>query len=462
MNAHTRAPDQVVIISDYSRVRGGASKLALLLAETLRRRDIRVTVFSGDLAEGDATRPRADGISLRGLSGASLLEQRKFLAVLGGIWNAQAAKSLAALIEQNDTPRTIYHVHGFLQTLSPAVFQALHRVRERVVIHAHDYFLACPNGAFFDYRSGTECDRFPLSAACTMRNCDKRSAAHKAWRLVRQAVQNRLTRDFLRDSRIILIHEDMQRYLERGARPLARPSVIRNPAQAFMRDRARPEAQSGFLFVGDIHAYKGVFVLAEAARKAGVPICFAGEGVERAQLQQVYPEFRFAGWQDRTGLMRLAAEARALVVPSLGPEPFGLTLVEAIACGLPVVVSDKALLSSEVEAAGAGLAFRAGDSDHLAEQLARLAHDDALIRRMSGHALEAKGRFAQTEEDWCARILQLYRDMLADRDGTGNPKMDARQACHQHCNQKDDHVMFACEPMCPVLGNLRRVYCRGA
>lgn len=356
MTRADRKPDRVVIISDFARARGGASKLALLLAHCLQGRKLAVTVFSGDQDTAGST----PGISFAGVAGATLLEQRKAAAALNGIWNRDARAALSKLIQTTDTPATIYHVHGFLQTLSPAIFAALEPVRARVVIHAHDYFLACPNGAFFDYRSGTECARTPLSAACVFRHCDKRSYAQKIWRVVRQAVQNRAARRVLTRARVVLLHAAMQPYLERtGKRGRISACVIRNPAQPFLTDRPAPEKQRNFLFVGDIHAYKGVFVLAEAARKAQVPLCFAGEGVDRKRLQMQYPEVQFAGWQDKEGLAALAARARAVVVPSLGPEPFGLTLVEAVACGLPVIVSDSALIAAEIEAAGAGLAFRA-------------------------------------------------------------------------------------------------------
>ncbi len=421
MTAGNDTPDQVVVISDYSRVRGGASKLALLLAEQLQQRDIPVTLFCGDVSAYNSGSADDPGLAVRGVAGASLLEQRKSLAAMRGIWNREARTSLAALVEQIDTPRTIYHVHGFLQTLSPSIFRALHPLRERVVIHAHDYFLACPNGAYFDYRSGTECARAPLSLACTFRNCDKRSAAHKLWRVLRQGVQNSVTRDFMTDSRVILIHEDMQDYLERSARRLARPCVIRNPAQPFLNRATQPETKHGFVFVGDIHAYKGVFVLAEAARKAGMHVCFVGDGADRAQLQRDYPEFQFAGWQDRQGLARFAGQARAVIVPSLGPEPFGLTLVEAVASGLPVVISDGVLMAPEVEAAGVGLVFRAGDEDHLAQVLTQIAGDDALVRQMSEKAHATRDRFAQSEDAWCDKIMQLYREMISARAHSALP-----------------------------------------
>ncbi|WP_283180096.1 hypothetical protein [Gemmobacter sp. 24YEA27] len=84
---------------------------------------------------------------------------------------------------------------------------ALRPVAGRVVLHAHDYFLACPNGAFFDYRAGVTCDLSPMSLGCVTCNCDKRSAAQKLWRVARQAVQNRAVSRMLPEATVVLLHE---------------------------------------------------------------------------------------------------------------------------------------------------------------------------------------------------------------------------------------------------------------
>lgn len=398
-----RLPDKVVVITDFSRERGGASRLALLMARTLSSRGVPVTVFAGDLPPGDMPA----GIKMAGIEGQSLLDKGGIAAAASGLWNAKALKALRRLIAEADTPGTVYHIHGFLQTLSPAVFAALRPVRRRVVIHAHDYFLACPNGAFFDYRSRSECGRTPLSLPCVGRNCDKRSAAQKAWRLIRQAIQNRLVADTLRDGRVILIHEGMQSYLARGP-AIANPVTVRNPAEPFLPAPIEPARNTEFLYVGDVHAYKGVFELCAAVQASAVSLMIAGDGQDRAALEAAYPEVTFLGWQDRGGLARHAARARAVVVPTLGPEPFGLTIVEALTSGLPVILANRALLSMEVAAAGAGQTFPAGDVDGLASVLSRVAADDDLVTAMSRAAIQAAERHDKSPEAWCDEILAVH------------------------------------------------------
>ncbi len=399
-------PDRVVIISDFSTVRGGASQLAVSQAALLSARGVLVTFFSGD-----ATHDLPKGVSQVAVGGQRLLEGGRVSAALAGLWNRASSTLLADWIAQNDTAATIYHLHGYHQTLSPSVLAPLRRVRSRSVMHAHDYFLACPNGAFFDFRSGQTCERAPLSSACVMRNCDKRNYGHKLWRVARQTVQNTARRQLAPEVTTILLHDAMQ------ARLFARRSpggirVIPNPAQAFLASPVAAERNSDLIYVGDIHSYKGVRLLACAGRQAGVQIRFVGDGQDKEALARDYPEHRFDGWQDRAGLCRIMADARILVAPTLGPEPYGLAPAEALMSGIPVLISDSMLLAGDIDTGGMGLRFAAGDRDDLARALVTLAHDDGLVARLSRSARSHARDLSLSDETWCDALLGLYGDIL--------------------------------------------------
>jgi glycosyltransferase involved in cell wall biosynthesis len=81
----------------------------------------------------------------------------------------------------------------------------------------------------------------------------------------------------------------------------------------------------------------------------------------------------------------LFAVSRFVVYPSIHREPFGMVPVEAMACGTPAIVPDYGGVATAISANGevAGLHFRAWDSGHLAQQMARLLEDDELYRRLS-------------------------------------------------------------------------------
>jgi glycosyltransferase involved in cell wall biosynthesis len=96
---------------------------------------------------------------------------------------------------------------------------------------------------------------------------------------------------------------------------------------------ARSEA---FLVAGRLVAYKRVDVAIRAADEAGVGLTVAGGGPELPRLRRIAgPNVRFVVDPPREVLRELYRHARALVNP--GVEDFGMTMVEAQACGTPVL-----------------------------------------------------------------------------------------------------------------------------
>ena len=404
MNKH---PERVVIISDFSQANGGASKLAVLLAERLAATGQPVTLFAGDHGGKDA-----QDFDTVNLGADALLAANPLRSAMNGIWNNQARRCLAEWIVTHDTPGTLYHVHGFMQTLSPSVFAALHSVRHRTVIHAHDYFLACPNGAFFDYQKGETCARVPLSRDCITCHCDKRNYPQKLWRVARQAGLNAKLKAFREDATFLLLHDRMVDYLHRADTP-AHNITVANPAEAFLPEPVHAEQNEWFCYVGDIHDYKGVSLFAQAAQQAGVTAHFIGDGQDAEKLKNQYPSAKFHGWQDRGGLRHLLANARAVVVPSRGPEPFGLTCVEAMLSGIPVIASDSILLGHGIAQHQGGVVFSAGNARSLATQINAIASDDRFVAELSRKAPAAAANLSTTPEEWCRQIVEVYHGVLA-------------------------------------------------
>lgn len=406
-------PDRVVVINDRSAAIGGASNLSLLSARLLRGMGVPVTFFAGD---GPGASQPAGTINL---GEAPLLERTRPAALVGGLYNGRARAALEALIDEADTPGTVYHVHGWTKILSPAVFHALARVRERVVLHAHDYFLACPNGGFVNYRKAAVCPLVPMSARCLATHCDKRGFHQKVWRVARHGLRQGLFDIRRRPANIVLVHEGMRAYFERAGIACERMVAIRNPVSPVLTEGAEPWKARAFFFVGRLEPEKGFEDAALAARRAGVPLHVIGDGAGRALLEARYPEVVLHGWCDRRRMRRLMAGARALVVSSRVPEPFGLAALEAAGSGIPLVLPSEALLSREIVAADCGLDFAAGDVGALAAAMRRLAGDDRLVRYMSHNGFREAPGMGNTASSWAAALLSVYGDVIARAPGAG-------------------------------------------
>ena len=402
--------DRVVIVNDSTVARGGASALAMLTAKLLHDRGVPITYFAGD--DGDACGILLDaGIDSVGLGGTGLLKSSKVGALVRGLFNVAAYKAMRQWIRKNDTPHTVYHLHGWQQILSPAIFAALRPVSNRTLLHAHDYFLICPNGGQMNYVADAVCKLRPMSIQCIMTNCDKRNYGHKVWRVCRQGIRN-LTNNLSNKSvKIAIIQKGMTDAFVRAGVPQSNLISIPNPCVPFTGQRIFAENNKEFQFVGRLVVEKGIRQFLDAARLAGVPARVLGEGPLREELAEKYPEVVFEGWCSRERLSEITRSARMLVMPSLYPEPFGLVLPEAISSGIPVIVSDSALLSPDIVKFGVGFSVDPGDMTAFVNLLKKCALISNEIRAMSVKGFDEPNDFSLRPQQWATKLLATYSNL---------------------------------------------------
>ncbi len=403
---------RIVVVNDGGEVRGGATKLATLFAQLSHAAGFDTTFFSGsNVPLGLEKFPTSKIVSAE-LPSAPHTTVASFSKRL---WNREVKKCLSAWIAANDTPGTIYHVHSWSRFLSPSVFSALRSVRDRLVITAHDLFLVCPNGGYFDYRKNLMCTLKPGGAACLATHCDKRTFGHKLWRDARHlALKSALGFDNTSAPPCILtIHPRVNAYLEAGGIPSASIQTLRNPTMPLLPHRVKAEANTEFLFIGRLVEEKGIRILIDAATAAGVPLRVLGDGPLLNELSALHPDVIFEGWCDRATIASRISSARCLVMPSLYPEPFGLVAVESLACGIPIVISETAFLCHEVTAAGAGILCSPTDPQSLGEIIGKISADDGMVRTMSEAAYSHAPSMAETEESWLRKTIGVYQSILS-------------------------------------------------
>lgn len=403
MSAH------IVIINDLSEPMGGASLLALKSAIEFADRGHRVTFVTGD--EGSDLL-RDAGVEIVALGQQRLLAAGVAKSAVRGLYNPGARKMLERWIQANDNGRAVYHLHGWAQILSPSIFVPLRKVADRLIMSAHDFFVTCPNGAMYDFKRQKHCELKPMSTQCVMRNCDRRSYLQKGWRLARHSVLAQTRPGFDEFPPLMLIHKSMADYFAKGGVEARDMFVLPNPITPFCNSRVPAETNKAALFVGRIECTKGIDRAAEACRRAGIPLIAIGTGELLPRLRETYPEHQWLGWKPAESIGAYAAQARMLLMPSTAIEPFGLTAVEGLWSGLPVVFSDRALLAGEIEQAGAGAGVDPYDIDGFAALLKSWAGNDPLVRGLSINAIEGTRGLALSWNAWIERLQESYEAIL--------------------------------------------------
>jgi alpha-1,6-mannosyltransferase len=170
-------------------------------------------------------------------------------------------------------------------------------------------------------------------------------------------------------------------------------------------------------FVGRFAREKEVDVLIRAwpeiARRTDAHLLMVGDGPQREYLQGLAAAHERVLWMpyenDREQLANLLAAVDLFIAPG-SIETFGLSALEALASGTPVLSADRGGVSEQVEASGAGATFASGDAGALSDAAVHLLGADL-------HCLGRRGRaYAEREHSWDGvfdRIFDLYRNVLA-------------------------------------------------
>lgn len=349
---------------------------------------------------------------------------RGLLATRGGnpIWNFSAAKALKRRCRRYKPD--VVHVHNTFPVLSPSVFYAVHEESQATVFTLHNYRVYCASGGFL--RNGAICrecyERASVWPALT-RRCYRGSivgtlaAAASIWLHRRLHTYTRLVDGFIVPSsfaRGLLVSADVPR--ERTyVKPHSYP-----PGWSPLPWEAR---QHKAVFVGRVERAKGVWSLIEAWRYLGAEaptLEVLGDGPDFRALGEHVRRLGLGGrvllrgMVDRTEVRNALATGKLLLAPSSWYESFGMSIVEAMALGVPVIASKVGAYEEIVVDGVTGVMVEPGETGELAQTVAALWSNQNRLRQMALAARAVAEREYSPEISY-RRLLQVYEAAIENR-----------------------------------------------
>jgi glycosyltransferase involved in cell wall biosynthesis len=289
------------------------------------------------------------------------------IAGLAAIWNHASYRRIQSAISEHRPD--VAHFHNTFPLISPAAYYAVRRLGVPVVQKLSNFRLLCPGGIFL--RDGQPCEQ------CLEHRSLRPALTHKCYRGSRAATAAVIgmlaahravgTWERMVDVYIALSEFARRKFIE-GGLPAARIVVKGN---CVTPDPGPGQGNGAYaLFVGRLSEEKGIATLAEAWRRLpDIPLRIAGDGPLN---QTKWPAgVTWLGHQSRDEVIGLMKNAAVLVFPSVCYECAPLTILEAFACGLPVIASDVGSVPEFVADGRNGFLFRPGDADDLARQVRR-------------------------------------------------------------------------------------------
>jgi glycosyltransferase involved in cell wall biosynthesis len=223
--------------------------------------------------------------------------------------------------------------------------------RAPVVKMMHGYFGTCIGGQkTHAFPRRTACDR-RFGAGCALLYLPRHCGQWSAHALTSQYAWARDQRAIWRHYRLLIVaSEHMRREYEHNGMPAARVAV--NPLFATDVPAAAAPGPSEFrvLFLGRMTSLKGgdqvirAAALASRALERPIRLTMAGDGPARSDWEPLCTtldvDADFPGWVSGPARDACYRAASVIAVPSLWPEPFGLTGLEGGAYGVPAIAFD--------------------------------------------------------------------------------------------------------------------------
>ena len=247
----------------------------------------------------------------------------------------------------------VVHVHNTWFTMSPAVLRAAKQAGAAVVMTLHNYRLTCANALLF--RDGTICeDCVGASPWPAVRHACYRGSRAQSFVAAATVALHRNLGTWVRHVDRFIALTDFQRNLMIRAgfpadRVVVKPNFVPDPGPR----PSPPSASNVVLYVGRLSYEKGVDLLIDAWRRARtqhLELWVAGCGPLATHLYQERVHGIVAlGEVPRSKVWDLLFSARALAMPSIGYETFGLSIVEACAAALPVLLNPQMVIVPQIQ-----------------------------------------------------------------------------------------------------------------
>ena len=263
------------------------------------------------------------------------------IKLIWSIWfSKEHYNKVRQIVKENSID--LVHIHNFFPLLTPSIFKASKISGAKVIHTLHNYRFWCISGIFFR-------DNYGVCELCTKNKFSIKGILNKCYResffqsIVAQFAfwYYHVTKIFDNIDYFFVLTNFQKKKVEslgiNENRIILKPNSV-NILPGFRKDK------SGYIYVGRLEESKGIYALLNIWQKLGEKyvLTIIGHGKSHKKLKKEYisPNIIFKGKCSREDTLRYISQSKYLIQPSLWYETFGLTIIEAMSFGVPVIGLD--------------------------------------------------------------------------------------------------------------------------
>lgn len=246
-------------------------------------------------------------------------------------------RNIRNIIKKNNI--NIVHVHNFFPILTPSVFRAAKKGGAKVIHTLHNYRLWCISGILYrdDIGICEKCVTSRFAFAGILNKCYRKSITQSFLAQSSFWFYN-FTKVFSNiDYFFVLTNFQKEKVISLG---IDRKKVILKPNSIELYD-LNSVFKNGYIFVGRLEKSKGIIELLDTWTKldSNYVLTIIGTGELEEHLKKKYkqPNIIFKGKCSREETLKNISQSKYLIQASIWYETFGLTILEAMSLGVPVI-----------------------------------------------------------------------------------------------------------------------------
>lgn len=340
----------------------------------------------------------------------------KVFALFNNIWSLAASKFVIKQIKQ--VKPDIVHFHGLFPYLSPSAVATAHKAGVRVVQTLHNGRWLCLEGGF--YRNGSYCnDCVSFGGLLGVARGCKHGILASSLLYASNIAGLRGGGLFKWVDKFISVSDFIYKQHVSAGFPTSKIVIKNNGINLQLIRRITANiTRDGIAYVGRVSRAKGSDVLKILFDELKVQVNVVGDGPELMELKEYcaknsYNHVKFWGKLPQELCFELMAGSRCTVVPSKCGESFGLSAVESMALGTPVVGFDVGGLGPLLRDSGGGVSVPCGDVDSYVSSVKLLIDNDEIAKNLG-----ATGKtYVENHLDMdlnVAELISIYKQMLTD------------------------------------------------
>ncbi|NVK20923.1 MAG: glycosyltransferase family 4 protein [Kangiellaceae bacterium] len=399
---------KILQINNYHFPRGGSDRYFLDLSALLIEHGHDVKTFSTESLQNTHKSLIHSTVPTINTSNPALKDIFSFL------YSKRAKNTLVKVL--NDFKPDIIHLHIYYGQLTGSILTVLKNYSAPIVQTLHEYKLVCPISSL--YANGKYCEQCHGNKywKAIINKCNRGSLA----RSILTAAESYVTRFFgANDSinhYIAVSNYQTEKLIKLGLDKKKITTIANFTNSCGIENNTNGDY---YLYVGRITEEKGVKVLIKAYSKLKsprLPLRIVGEGEDKDKIEEyanklgLEKDIIWDGYKTGKDLENIFANSLVVINPSLLNETFGLTCLEAMAHGKPVIASRTGAFPELVKHNFNGFLYNKYSETELFSFLKAINNTET-VKKMSRNAHELFIS-SYTKEQHCLQINDLYNELI--------------------------------------------------